>query len=56
MKTNKHTNTRNKEQTEKHEYIEAYVYNSSWPRNQWGNQRETIYTFIQTNDNKNVIA
>ena len=30
----KHTNIKNKEQTEKHKYIEAYVYNSSWPRNQ----------------------
>ena len=33
-KTNKHTNIKNKEQTEKHGYIEAYVYNFSWPRNQ----------------------
>ena len=47
QKTNKHTNIKNKEQTEKHGYIEAYVYNFSWPRNQWRNQRDNIY--IHTN-------
>ena len=55
---NKQTkNKNNKQKTKKHEYFEAHVYTSTWPKNQWRNQREEkkniyiyVYIFIQTKD------